>query len=495
MMKIGLNVFESDILKQTPDCRPLLEGLDFAVCHIDCNRHSKRENLENAARIADFFDKQGMSFIANFEFQNFAFGSKGPDGYEWTEREDGTFRLNLPDTFVRALNSKGNCMGIMLDEFEHVLINDTPSFPFAFRGRSSPEVFALQQGLSVIVRSTRLTEQLTGYARELKQKGAAGVSGEHVFPVLYHTFARAGILPNFKAQKESYAPVQFALAAGAALEYQLPLRCCTDMWFMNTHPGHSAEEMANCLKFCFLAGVDEAYVESEAAMQKQGMINEIGRAFGDFVREFNKKERPYDIRDYRPEVGIIRMDDGYWGQSGILWKKMLLGDPAIRPDRKAKEYLRVFHLLTRGKTNVNGINWGRMTLWSLRRHKSFCPLNSLAVYDNFARRETLESLKICFLCGETISPETLTDVRALVRENGLTVITKKRFAPDDLKQGGRDGTGRWVVVRNFLSLKARRAAKEYLPGKDEMRLRFQDRVVLMKIARDGDSFTEITDHT
>ena len=182
--------------------------------------------------------------------------------------------------------------------------------------------------------------------------------------------------------------------------------------------------------------------------------------------------------------------------SGILWKKILFGNKRLRPSRASREYIRVFHLLTHGETNKNGINWGRLTLWSLKKHRSFSSMNNAAVFDETVGRKTLESLKTVFLTGEYISPETLSDVEALVRENGLTAVTTKRFLPKRLlpqKKSGvseiADGKGKWIVTPGFLRPALRKKLCSVLGNKGEIRLTFGKNEVCLKISEDGNGFT------
>ena len=93
-------------------------------------------------------------------------------------------------------------MGVMYDEFEHVIINRNLSLALDSKYNIDKPTFKLCENNDVLSQSDLLDEQLDKYATELKDKGAKTLSGEHVFPVLFHKFAKAGIIPNFKSQKE-----------------------------------------------------------------------------------------------------------------------------------------------------------------------------------------------------------------------------------------------------------------------------------------------------
>src|SRR5690606_530514 len=92
--------------------------------------------------------------------------------------------------------------------------------------------------------------------------GVKEVYTEHVCPVLFHNFARAGMVPGYKQMKENFSNVWASCAMGACLQYDQELWACLDFWNYNTFPGHSANSLWSNLLFAYWAGVDKAYVES-----------------------------------------------------------------------------------------------------------------------------------------------------------------------------------------------------------------------------------------
>ena len=502
-LKIGINTFEGDVIEGRPSFELTADGgknLDYAVCHFDPNRFTLDKACEMAAEAAEKFKSYGMDFIANFEFQNFSADSKGPDGYEWANRPDGTHLLNLPARYIEALKKVGNLVSLMYDEFEHCIIHTNKSIEMAYKFKKIMRAFPLCNTKNVVEQGEFLSSQLREYFNDLKEKGAPNLCGEHVFPVLYHIFAENGITPNFKSQKESYSDVQYAIAAGAAIEYGTELWNCVDLWYRLTNPGHSPEEMYNNLVFSYLSGANRVYVESCHAFvtknEEGGELNDYGKAFLKFSNEYKDKERNYDVHDLRPEVAIIRYDDSFWGQNDpIMWRKWLFGNNKIKPDGKSKEYIRVFNILTHGETCKNGLSWGRFSPWSLRKHRSFASLNNAVVFDGKVRKEKLESLKLCFLCGHCISDETLGDVASLVKENGLTAVSAKRFLPENIREKARgsyceikDGKGSWIAVDGFGSSKLRKRVEPFIGSKGEIRLKFENNTVRLRISDNGEAF-------
>ena len=502
-MQIGFNTFDGDVTNARPSFTlPAAsgKGVDFVLCHFDPFHFTMDQAIEEAGKVAEILREKGIEFIANFEFQNFGHVTKSGD-YDWANRPDGTHRLNLPAEYVQALGTAGNLIGVMHDEFEHAIINQNLSIILASRGKTRLSVFPLSESADPKAQADLLDRQLKDFADDIKTKGAKLFTGEHVFPVFYHKFARNGIVPNFKSQKESYSDLQFATAAGAALQYGTPLFNCVDLWFMNTNPGHSPEEMYHNLVFAYYAGVNRVYVESAHCFTdgEPAKLNAYGEKFAQFSEEYRGRERGYDIADYRPEIGIIRFDDSFWGQGDpVMWRYMLFGNPKIRPTKESREWIQAFRLITHGETGKRTFCWDKVAPSMLKKHRSFAAMNSAAVFDENADKKSLSSLKLCFLCGSYISEETLQAVRELVRENGLTVVTPTRYAPRSIgKETFRilaDGKGKCIVCDNRLDGKVKEFIAPFLGRKGEIRLTFAgDREVRLKISKNGEGFTVLSE--
>lgn len=501
-MKIGLNVFADKVVGDNKaadivtDCGRLI---DFAVCHVEGQNYTAEQSVELAHTLADKFEKQDTDFITNFEYANWCENCVAADGTQWADKSDGCHRVKLPDVFVKALSENSRFKGIMYDEFEHIITNRNPTIQLETKLRKIIPVFPLSKERDAVKQGEKLKEQLTEYASSFKKQGAPAMLGEHVYPVFFHKFAESGITPNYKSLKENISNVAFAMAAGAAMQYDLPLYNCIDNWFMMTNPGHSADEMYHNLKFAYHAGVDCAYVESVLVMTDGDKLTAHGEKFREFCEEYKGRDRDYSIKDYRPEIGIVHYDDGFWGQwYPVLFKKCLFGNPKIKPDFRSYEIFRIFNILTHGETCKNGFSWGRFSPWLIanHRHFSFVSMNSTAVFDHNADRKVLDSLKLCFLCGIHIPEKTLKEVRSCVEENGMTAVTPKRFAPADIasQANGKiseinDGKGKWIVIKSYRTGKLKEHVKDFIGKKGEIRLTFAGKEIIMKINKDRDSFS------
>lgn len=468
-------------------------GVDYILCHADPdNNLTLAENCEYAAELARRMKELGATYVANFECQNFVYDCRLKDGYDWANHSDGTHRADIPQSYFDALASADNLDGLMYDELEHCIINRNFTIAMAYKFKKDCPVF-VTEGSDFNHQEALLEKQIADYAAEGRQLGSKTLSGEHVFPVMYHMFARNGIIPNFKSQKESFSNVQFAVAAGAALQYDMPLWNCVDLWYRMTYPGHSVNEMYHNLIFAYLVGVNRVYVESSSRFYDKGDITGYGRAFNRFTSEYRGRSRDYDIGDFTPEIGIIRCDDTFWGQgvTPIPWKGMLFGNPKIKIPKESREYVRAFNLITHGFTGNGGICADRIELRSLKKHRSFVPMNNAAVFDDRVTKEKLKTLKLCFLCGVKISKDTLNAVEELVGE-GLTVVATEKYLPARFKGMKKseipDGKGKWIVTKNFGEQSLKKVIAPFLGKKDEMIYKFGEKEIRLKISEDGETF-------
>lgn len=498
-MKIGLHVPDDKAINGNTEMDLVTDSgklIDFAVCNIEAPNYTLEQSKEIAAKLADTFAERNISFFFNCEYANWKLDCTASDGCRWAYDGDGCHRAAFPDEFIKVLGKNGNFDGVMYDEFEHILLNRNPTIQLITKMRKIIPVFPLLKTKDPVEQGEYLTGQLKDYTASIKKQGAPALLGEHNYPVMFHKFAECGITPNYKSLKENLSNIAFAMASGAALQYGLPLYNCADNWFMMTNPGHSADEMYHNLLFAYHAGVDCAYVESVSVMTDNGKLTPHGEAFKKFCEEYKGKDRGYSNCDYRPEIGIIHYDDSFWGQwYPILFKKALFGNPKIKPDSRSREIFRIFNIITHGETCKRGFSWGRFSLWSMRKHFSFVSMNSTAVFDHNADEKVLDSLKLCFLCGLHISEKTLAAVEKAVKEKGLTAVTPKRFAPENIASEAKgslseipDGKGKWIVVKNYKTKKLKTAVKDFLGNKGEIRLTFAGKEVRLKLNKDKNSF-------
>ena len=495
-MLLGFNAFDPHVLNNDPLFTvPLGCGADLVFCHTDPTPVNGIRGKEKAARLASLFRKNSMPFIANFEFQNVAGSVVDEDGHEWCVTPDGAHRLHPNPAFIRALAENGDLLGVCYDEFDYALSARNLSMWLGNKRSFGAHCFIPLKTKDPVVQGEAISSSLGDYVKEIKAAGAPAFAGEHVFPIMYHTFARSGMIPSFKAMKENPTNLQFAVAAGAALEYGRPLWSCVDLWYRQRFPGHSPEELYYNLLFCYLAGVDLAYVESAPALVKDGVLSPHGRAYADFIKEYKGKARTRRAADYRPQIGVLRCDDAWWGQN-TFWDRGLFGIGRLRPDDRSREWIRVIDMLTFGQSGKKSFNLNRIDATLLKKHRSFVPVNALAVFDDRPGKEVLSSLKLVFLCGLRIAPQTMESIKTLVRENGLIAVCPPRFLPSDLwlLRGRRyaeipDGKGQWIVAEDPADERVLKRIRPLLGEPDEIRLPFAGSTVRLNIQNEGNTFT------
>ncbi|MCR5150538.1 MAG: hypothetical protein K6B52_04880 [Clostridiales bacterium] len=456
------------------------------------------ENKQIAEKVGEVLSEKSISFVCNFEQQNFVEDMSSPDGFQWAEKQAGCHRAVLPSEFCDSLNKYSNCDGFMYDELEHCIINRNVSIYLASKLKKDLPVFEVIKTSSLLEQGELLDKQLGSYVDQLKAAGAKTVSGEHVFPVLFHRFAKTGIIPNFKSQKESMSNIQFAIAAGAALQYKTPLWNCVDLWCRMTFPGHSERELYSNLEFAYYAGVNRVYVEALSGISNGEKLNSYGETFMSFLREYSGKERNYDITSYKPQVGIIRYDDSFWGQGAtpVMWRNMLLGNPALKVKKENREWVHAFNVITHGESGNGGLSYDRVSLWLIKKHRSFASMNSAVVFDDNSGYEDLKTLKLCFLCGPYISEKTLSAVQRLVTENGLTVVTKKKYLPEPFVHKKSinvfsQGSGKWISVNSFKNPALKTLIEPLLGEKGYITLNFAEKDLKFRISTDGETIKPV----
>jgi hypothetical protein len=91
--------------------------------------------------------------------------------------------------------------------------------------------------------------------------------------------------------------------------------------------------------------------------------------------------------------------------------------PAARAGPENIEWLNIWSLLSHGFVRTDAISHQ----WEARRFGSrtlFIPLHNVAVYNHEVRYDTLDGVRLIFLTGVAISPETLGAVQRRVQEVG-----------------------------------------------------------------------------
>ena len=490
-------------------------GVDFVVYHYRGPEGTVADEAKKMEKLGNDFQKANLKVVVNVECGNWDLDMKSTDGYEWVSQPDNLHLFKFPPQVLKSLNQSDAVWGIQYDELEHSQITRNLSITINHPG---VELVSLAEPTGMDFKSAdeAVCKGAKSLVDECQSYGTRQVLGEHVWPALFHNFARAGITPVYKQMKENWSNVWAACAMGASLQYKQELWACLDFWHYNTFPGHSAEELWGNLLFAYWAGVDKAYVESigkhtyEIKNNDSNNIRlmERGEVLSRFAKEYVPNHpRPYTFRDFEPEIAIIRFDDTEWGQGpntyctvdyhgeklNFYWKDWLFGAYNLNTSSASEEWLKAWHTITHGMVKKESLSWNAGNVYAGMDYRCFAPANSPVVFDDTVTKEYLKSVKLAFLCGLYISENTLQDVTSLVRKNGLVVVTSKRFAPKKfVKQYTtgtkefKDGKGKWIITDDMVGDEVKKDVSPFLGNDDEIVLRFKkNRKVTMQISSDG----------
>ena len=488
-------------------------GVDFVVYHYHGPTGTVKDEVEKMKALGESFAKKGLKVIVNTECGNWSESLVDKDGNDWVKQPDGLHLFKFPHDVLVSLNQSNAVWGIQYDELEHSQITRNVSLTIE---NPSIKVVSLAEtnGMTFTEADDAVCKGAKSLVAECKADGTNNVFSENVWPVLYHNFARAGMIPVYKQMKEGWSNVWAACAMGACLQYDKDLCACLDLWNHDVFPGHSAAELRGNLYFSYWAGADKAYVEAIGkhtyVLKEDGhiVLKERGKVFSDFTHKYlPANPRPYTFRDYQPEIAIIRFDDTDWGQANhvysiwanegdtlkLYWPDWLFGAYNLNRSDASEEWIRAWNTITHGWVKKNSLSWANYEAYKDMPHRSFAPANAPIVYDQTVTRKYLETVKLVFLCGLQISRQTISDVTDLVREKGLTVVTSVRFAPerfakrysDGIKEF-KDGKGRWILTDDMASDELKNRLNPFLGHENEIIYNFKgNRTVRMEISPDG----------
>ena len=457
--------------------------------------HSIAGNVRYLDELDAWGKKHGVRYILNLETDKFVGEWVDDQGRDWFNRPDGRHWFEFPDELMEKLSALDTVMGLQYDEPSYMQVNrGGEKFDKAYfwdgegRDRATASDGFVAAAREIFDRNARYG--LTSY-------------GEFVFPLMFHDLARAGGVPVTKVLKETWSPVYVATALGAAIQYDKPLWISPDLWFRGTYPGHSPEALRSALVYAHQMGAESIYVENLAYSKPAGRgslvnftadgyeVTPHGEQALAFIHDYvPANPRHHSFRELKPRVAIVRQEDSSMGTSYSYILDGLWGVKDWQAEDVNRQYLHVWHLLTRGVVGREALNWHSPSL-AQTPYQLFAPVDGVVVFDERVEAEHLAGVEAIFLVGTGVSEETLAAIAAEV-ERGALCVTSPRLAPDDVRArasaGGGEvaaGSGRWLVTDDFLSDRVRRAAADLIPKEDRIRYRFGDTTVVFRPA-DGD---------
>ncbi len=401
----------------------------------------------------------------------------------------GSSRAEYTDVQLARAARSAHFRGIILDEVEHRQIHHFDcgaQGPYLtdVQGKSLPECYAA------------VLASLQAIAGRYRAYGGDTVA-EMVFPVMAHVLARAGVIPAPKFLSENFAPVAFAVCAGAARQYGTPLWIVHDFWSVEPFwaqigadslaPGCSPEAYRGHLLLAYWLGADAAYTEAlhnlitlrrqsadelqvmEAhpighrgaldlawMQQKPFALNAYGKIHRWFATHYLPRHpRPYTFRDICPRVAIIRFPDTLWRNPHLMnwWSEIGLygpGGPSVQYCHLA--WLDIWHLLTHGVVPRSGLSlfcppgnaWGEEIQhihqhpddYDYHEYRPFCPLDGVLVFDHRVDETHLQSAELLILTGAYVEPETQEAVLRCI-ERGADGLALPHLVPDTLARQWR----------------------------------------------------------
>lgn len=456
----------------------------------------------------DFYSDLGVHLILNLEAANWSSRFIDEKGVDWFNRSDGRHYYQFPNEMLQIISGLKNKPGLMYDEPEHMQNRRNAATIPNFE---APFMLSETQAVSL----EKAADNFTAEARKIAQVHepyGLKLYTEHVFPIQYHTYARAGFIPVSKILKENMSPAYIATAIGAAIQYDTPFWLTPDLWHLGTYPGHSVDTYRSSLLLAYHMGADAIYTENLSHDQdKKGSgslvlmnekkdnyrVTEHGKAALWFRKTYAPENpRHYTFKQLKPKVVIIRQEDASWGQTGNLGFNQLFGVPEWKNNAVTQEWIHIWHLLSNQEMSKNAISWHNSEVKKqFPNYRLLFPLDGVVVFDHHVRMPHIKDAGLIFLTGVGVSEETLADVRQRVKE-GAICATLPHLAPSEVtdRTGNNgamnDGQGKWIVAESFLNLIGIQDLKPFLPKGNYMTYQFGDKEV--KFAPVGGDNNKIT---
>jgi hypothetical protein len=444
-------------------------GAEFYVHHELPNSPSQSAMISDAV-------SHGLDIVLGNEYGNI----NGP-------YVEGTNRYDVPDTVVLEAARSGKLIGLLYDEPEHLQINADQYRKDGFYphwGTTEGLSLAQAEGKVTDAVGARVSHVASLFEHNELNSARVPLISEHVFPVMFHTMARGGMVLCPKVMKESFQSLQLSSALGAAKQYNRQMWICADLWGPDTGPwfirtpglpGHSPEEYASALRLSYWMAPTHLFTENIDALLRYENSRFLKTEFGEVWDEFARKfvpEHPleWSHSEANADIVFIHADDSNYGQNERLY-----GNRQLRAEDASQSVFHVWHLLSHGTIpahgscmHIPGYSFPRHELKAntaadqfplkegipfdaeQRVHSLFDPMNNVLVFDETVTAQQLGQPKLIVVAGSRISAETLTAVRSQA-ESGATVIIASWLTPALWGSSGPVGSGNWLVTGNFLT--------------------------------------------
>ncbi|MBW9094332.1 hypothetical protein JNB62_11615 [Microbacterium jejuense] len=430
---------------------------------------------------------------------------------------EGTNRYDVPADTLRAAAASGRLVGVLYDEPEHLQIHADQ-----YRRDAHLPHFGQTEGLgadeAIAVIDTTVHEIVGRVDAAVAGGGGARVPvlSEQVFPVMFHTLARAGMTPAPKVMKESFQPLQLGTALGAARQYDRELWICADLWGPDIgpwltrapgFPGHSPAEFASALRLAHLFAPTRLFVENiDVLVRHRGEgrfeTTEHGEVWREFVTDFVPRHPlRWSHRDARADIALVHADDSDFGRG-----QRPFGNRAATAPETSRSVFAAWHALSHGQLpatgsclHIPGYDFPRHRLNAIPRsefplaegateptrlHGLFQATRGVLVFDEHVRADQLTDAGLIVVAGSRLPAATLAALRTRA-DAGATVLVASWLCDAAHARTERVGSGRWVVYGSLDEADALDALSAHLGPADVWTQRFGDHELRIRPASPG----------
>lgn len=427
----------------------------------------------------------------------------------------GTNRYDIDPEIVREAAATGRLVGILYDEPEHLQIHaDQYRRDAHLPHFGQTEGLASEQAIAVIDAAARAI--LDGIDRATDAAGAARVPvlSEQVFPVMFHTLARAGLTPVPKVMKESFQPLQLGTALGAALQHDRQLWVCADLWGPDIgpwqtrapgFPGHSPAEFASALRLAHHFSPARLFVENiDTLVRHRGgghvEATEHGEVWREFALDWVPRNPPsWSHRDARPDIALVHADDSDFGRGARPF-----GNRQASAPETARTVFAAWHALSHGQLpdagscmHIPGFDFPRHELNTVPRpdfplthgaatpshtHGLFQAVRGVIAYDEHVDPDMLADAGLIVVAGSRLPHTTLAGLRALAGKGATVLIPSWLCGPH--RGSTRLGVGLWIVYDTFDDPDAQEAIAAHSGAPDLWTQRFGEQELRIRATDD-----------
>jgi hypothetical protein len=385
---------------------------------------------------------------------------------------DGTNRYDLDPAHLRAAATAGILSAALYDEPEHLQIHADQ-----YRKDGHLPHFGQTEGLDAEQSSTVIDATVRKIVGDVAEAAGAPVPvlAEQVFPVMFHTLARAGMTPTPKILKESFSPLQLGTALGAARQYSRDFWICVDLWGPDIgpwptrapgFPGHSPAEFASALRLAHFFAPSHLFVENIDILARHeggGAMRdtEFGEVWREFVRDFVPRHPlTWSFHDARADIALIHAEDSDFGRGHKPF-----GNRGATAPATSRSVFEAWHALTHGATprggtsfhlpefdfprhRLNDVPRDRFPLAQgsdrpTRLHGLFQPSRSVLAFDAHVTDAVLGHPELLVVAGSRLPEATLALLRRRA-ERGADVVIPSWLA-GAYGRSERRGGGVWAV--------------------------------------------------